>query len=87
MEYRIMENIGAKTSLLGFGCMRFTSKKDGGVNVKKRLHLLTKLIRTVSTISIQHMLILMVKVKKLSVPRLLVIRAKAFMSRRSCRHG
>ncbi|HOQ13634.1 MAG TPA: aldo/keto reductase [Bacillota bacterium] len=40
MEYRTMENIGAKTSLLGFGCMRFTSKKDGSVNIKKAFALI-----------------------------------------------
>lgn len=32
MEYRVMENINAKTSLLGFGCMRFPLNQDGSIN-------------------------------------------------------
>ncbi len=32
MEYRKMERIGVKTSLLGFGCMRFPRKEDGSIN-------------------------------------------------------
>ena len=32
MEYRTMDNIGAKTSLLGFGCMRFPANADGSIN-------------------------------------------------------
>lgn len=32
MEYRIMENIGIRTSLLGFGCMRFPRNDDGSIN-------------------------------------------------------
>ena len=32
MEYRTMDNIGAKTSLLGFGCMRFPTNADGSIN-------------------------------------------------------
>ncbi|HPT78669.1 MAG TPA: aldo/keto reductase [Candidatus Atribacteria bacterium] len=32
MEYRVMEKIGVKASLLGFGCMRFPRKDDGSIN-------------------------------------------------------
>lgn len=32
MEKRSMENIGAKLSLLGFGCMRFPTLEDGSIN-------------------------------------------------------
>ena len=32
MEYRVMEKINAKTSLLGFGCMRFPLNQDGSIN-------------------------------------------------------
>ena len=32
MEYREMKNIVAKTSLLGFGCMRFPTNPDGSIN-------------------------------------------------------
>ena len=32
MEKRSMENIGAKPSLLGFGCMRFPTLEDGSIN-------------------------------------------------------
>lgn len=32
MEYRAMEKLGVKTSLLGFGCMRFPKNADGSIN-------------------------------------------------------
>lgn len=32
MEYRTMENLGIETSLLGFGCMRFPTDADGGID-------------------------------------------------------
>lgn len=32
MEYRNMEQLGIKTSLLGFGCMRFPLEEDGSIN-------------------------------------------------------
>lgn len=35
MEYRKFEKLGIKTSLLGFGCMRFAQQKDGSIRVKR----------------------------------------------------
>lgn len=35
MEYRSFENLGIKTSLLGFGCMRFPKHRDGSINEEK----------------------------------------------------
>lgn len=32
MEYREMDKLGVKVSLLGFGCMRLPIKKDGTIN-------------------------------------------------------
>ena len=40
MEYRTMDNIGAKTSLLGFGCMRFPTNADGSINEELALDML-----------------------------------------------
>lgn len=42
MEYRTMDNIGAKTSLLGFGCMRFPTNADGSINEEMALAMLDK---------------------------------------------
>ena len=35
MEYRELEKLGIKTSLLGFGCMRFPKHRNGKVNEEK----------------------------------------------------
>jgi hypothetical protein len=35
MEYRQLEKLGIKTSLLGFGCMRFPRHRDGSINSEK----------------------------------------------------
>ena len=35
MEYRELEKIGCKTSLLGFGCMRFPTTQDGKIDEEK----------------------------------------------------
>lgn len=35
MEYRALEKLGIKTSLLGFGCMRFPKHRDGSINEAK----------------------------------------------------
>ena len=32
MEYRTLDKLGIKTSLLGFGCMRFPTTPDGKIN-------------------------------------------------------
>ena len=32
MQYRELEKLGIKTSLLGFGCMRFPKKEDGSID-------------------------------------------------------
>ena len=32
MEYRSMEKLGIKTSLLGFGCMRFPTNAEGKID-------------------------------------------------------
>jgi hypothetical protein len=45
MEYRIMGNTGEKTSLLGFGCMRFPTKKSGDKDVIDR-ELASKMLDT-----------------------------------------
>ncbi|MDE5823367.1 MAG: aldo/keto reductase, partial [Lachnospiraceae bacterium] len=37
MEYRKMENLGIRTSLLGFGCMRFPANADGSINEEEAL--------------------------------------------------
>lgn len=42
MEYRNMENIGAKTSLLGFGCMRFPINADGSINEELAFDMIDK---------------------------------------------
>ncbi len=42
MEYRMMENINAKTSLLGFGCMRFPLNTDGSINEEEAFAMLDK---------------------------------------------
>jgi len=42
MEYREMKNIGAKTSLLGFGCMRFPTNADGSINEEEALAMLDR---------------------------------------------
>ena len=42
MEYREMDNIGAKTSLLGFGCMRFPTNADGSINEELAFDMLDK---------------------------------------------
>jgi len=40
MEYRELEKLGIKTSLLGFGCMRFPKHRNGKVNEEKAEELL-----------------------------------------------
>lgn len=40
MEYRELEKLGIKTSLLGFGCMRFPVDKDGSINYQKAKQLI-----------------------------------------------
>ncbi|HWT27753.1 MAG TPA: aldo/keto reductase [Mobilitalea sp.] len=35
MEYRSIDKLGLKTSLLGFGCMRFPENKDGNIDYEK----------------------------------------------------
>ncbi len=42
MEYREMKNIGTKTSLLGFGCMRFPTNADGSINEEEALAMIDK---------------------------------------------
>lgn len=42
MEYRTMDNIGAKTSLLGFGCMRYPTNEDGSINEELAFDMLDK---------------------------------------------
>lgn len=42
MEYRKMENINAKTSLLGFGCMRFPLNQDGSIHEEEAFAMLDK---------------------------------------------
>lgn len=42
MEYREMKNIGTKTSLLGFGCMRFPTNADGSINEDLALEMIDK---------------------------------------------
>lgn len=42
MEYRMMANIDAKTSLLGFGCMRFPLNGDGSINEEETFAMLDK---------------------------------------------
>ena len=32
MEYREFDQLGIKTSLLGFGCMRFPTLKNGNID-------------------------------------------------------
>jgi predicted aldo/keto reductase-like oxidoreductase len=35
MEYRSLEKLGIKTSLLGYGCMRFPRHRDGSINYER----------------------------------------------------
>lgn len=42
MEYRKMENVGTKTSLLGFGCMRFPTNEDGSIKEEETLAMIDK---------------------------------------------
>ena len=42
MEFRNMTNIGERTSLLGFGCMRFTSDSEGKVDRPKAYALIDR---------------------------------------------
>ncbi len=42
MEYRQMENLKIKTSLLGFGCMRFPTSSDGSINEAEALDMIDK---------------------------------------------
>ena len=42
MEYRTMDNIGVKTSLLGFGCMRYPTNEDGSINEELAFDMLDK---------------------------------------------
>ena len=37
-----MENLGVKTSLLGFGCMRFPTNADGSINEEETLAMIDK---------------------------------------------
>ncbi|MDE6365497.1 MAG: aldo/keto reductase [Lachnospiraceae bacterium] len=37
MEYRKMEKLGIRTSMLGFGCMRFPTNEDGSIDEKEAL--------------------------------------------------
>lgn len=40
MEYRELDKLGIRTSLLGFGCMRFPRHRDGSINREKAEHLI-----------------------------------------------
>jgi len=42
MEYRNMENIGAKVSLLGFGCMRYPVNAKGGIDREQAFAMIDK---------------------------------------------
>ncbi|MDE5747325.1 MAG: aldo/keto reductase, partial [Acetatifactor sp.] len=42
MEKRKMENLGIETSLLGFGCMRFPTDKDGKIDRERAKAMLEK---------------------------------------------
>ncbi len=42
MEYREMEKMGIRTSLLGFGCMRFPTNTDGSINEEETLDMIDK---------------------------------------------
>lgn len=42
MEYRMMENINEKVSLLGFGCMRFPTNADGTINEAEAFDMIDK---------------------------------------------
>ena len=42
MEYRMMENINEKVSLLGFGCMRFPTNADGTINEVEAFDMIDK---------------------------------------------
>ena len=42
MEYREMKNLGTKTSLLGFGCMRFPTNNDGSINEELAFEMIDK---------------------------------------------
>lgn len=42
MEYRNIEKLNVKTSLLGFGCMRFPTDEKGNINEEKSLEMIDK---------------------------------------------
>lgn len=42
MEYREMEKMGIRTSLLGFGCMRFPTNTDDSINEEETLDMIDK---------------------------------------------
>lgn len=42
MEYRTLEKLGIKTSLLGFGCMRFPTTPDGAIDEERAQQMLDK---------------------------------------------
>ncbi|MGN1344906.1 MAG: aldo/keto reductase [Traorella sp.] len=45
MQYREFEKLGIKTSLLGFGCMRFPTKEDGKIDEERAEKMLDDAIR------------------------------------------
>lgn len=44
MEYRKMDKLGIETSLLGFGCMRFPTTKDGKIDEERSQNMLDEAI-------------------------------------------
>lgn len=42
MEYRVLDKLGIKTSLLGFGCMRFPTTPDGAIDEERAQQMLDK---------------------------------------------
>lgn len=40
MEYRELDQLGIKTSLLGYGCMRFPRRRNGSINEERAEHLI-----------------------------------------------
>ena len=44
MEYRSMDKLGVKPSMLGFGCMRFPQKEDGSIDEVESEKMLDKAI-------------------------------------------